>query len=373
MELFCDQPLRKQPHIAVFSSSKVGNFVVITPLLRGLKAKYPDCTLDFFGSDITEDFESHCPYIDWRFSLYSDRLEFLEELAANIRQRRQQAGDYDLAINCDEFSEINLVVVTAIRPQYISGAGLSADFGRKLDTKADPMQAMLKDDDWNSPAFLERHQSRLSSNYISEIFCRIAYVDTDYFRLEVPSQPPDFEVPDLLIHVTATRSAKQWPLDYWLEVLRWCEERNLSVGLLGSRPELQQTLYHGDRLEDELLSQRSLVDLRGRTSLTQLAGALAQAKLCITLDTGPLHIATAVQCPTIAIFGNDQETLSGASPVRLWAPKQEHVKLALSNFSCTVCEENQFRNRDCLLESHACMEQIKPSQVIQLMREFLNG
>ena len=136
MELFYDQSLRSAPHLAVFSSSKVGNFVVTTPLLRGLKAKYPDCTLDFFGSDITQDFEIHCPYIDWRFSLYSDRPDFLETLAAAIRQRRQQAGGYDLAINCDEFSEINLVVVTAIRPTYISGAGLSSDFGRKLDPQA---------------------------------------------------------------------------------------------------------------------------------------------------------------------------------------------------------------------------------------------
>ena len=40
MQVFVDQSLRPHPHIAVFGSSKVGNYVVTTPLLRGLKEKY---------------------------------------------------------------------------------------------------------------------------------------------------------------------------------------------------------------------------------------------------------------------------------------------------------------------------------------------
>jgi ADP-heptose:LPS heptosyltransferase len=96
VEIFSNQPLRPNPHLAVFSSTKVGNFVVITPLLRGLKEKYPYCTLDFFGSEITQDFETDCPYIDWRFSLYTDSPDFLEILAQSLRQRRELAGSYDL-------------------------------------------------------------------------------------------------------------------------------------------------------------------------------------------------------------------------------------------------------------------------------------
>jgi len=370
MEIFADQPLRANAHLAIFSSSKVGNFVVVTPLLRGLKQKYPDCTLDFFGSEITVEFELHCPYIDWRFSLYSDRADFLDTLAAAVRQRQQQAGAYDLAINCDEFSEINLVMVTAIRPTYLAGAGLVPDFGRKLIDPKDPVQAMLQDCDWHSNAFLDRHRAMLKTNYISEIFCRIAYVETDFFRLEVPSRSPDFPVPDVLIHGTATRRAKQWPLHHWLTVIRWCQDQRLTVGLIGSCSERQRQLYYGDELEDQILTQTTAIDLRGRTSLTQLAGALQAAKLCVTIDAGPLHIAAAVGCPTVAIFGNSA-TGEGASPIRLWAPRQLHVKVALSQFSCRLCEEQQFKNRECLLPGHPCLEQVLPQQVIQHMQELL--
>ena len=370
MEIFANQQLRPKPHLAVFASTKVGNFVLITPLLRGLKEKYPDCTLDLFGSEITKDFESNSPYVDWRFSLYTDGPDFLDSLAQAVRQRREIAGDYDLAINCDEFSEINLVTVTAIRPKYIAGGALSPDFRIKLDASHDPVQKILADPDWNSPAFLERHQDILTSNYIGEIFCRIAYVETDFFKLELPSEPPKFQVPDILISLTATRSAKMWPLGHWKKVINWCEEQELTVGLVGNSPKIQQALYHSGNVEEELLTQTSLIDLRGKTSLVELAGAFRQAKACIAVDSGPLHIAAAVGCPTVAIFGNDVDG-DGASPIRLWAPRQPHIKIALSAFKCTFCEENRFKNKSCLVENHPCMIYLAPQTVINLLEESI--
>ncbi|MBD2357077.1 glycosyltransferase family 9 protein [Tolypothrix sp. FACHB-123] len=369
MEIFSNQPLRPHPHIAIFSSTKVGNFVVITPLLRGLKEKYPDSILDFFGSEITKDLEIHSPYIDWRFSLYTDRQDFLGTLAQAVRQRCEIAGVYDLAINCDEFSEINLVTVTAIRPTYVAGGALSQDFRLKLDASHDPVQKILSDPDWNSPAFLNRHQEILTSNYISEIFCRIAYVETDFFQLELPSKAPNFPVPDVIISVTATRPAKMWPVVYWQQVIQWCESQGLTVGLVGSSPQIQQTLYFSDRTEDYLLAETSLIDLRGKTSLTELAGTCRQARLCITVDSGLLHIAAAVGCPTVAIFGNDVDG-DGASPIRLWSPRQPYVKIALTDFKCTICQEHNFHNKFCLVDNHPCMTNLLPQTVINYLQNL---
>lgn len=370
LQIFSNQPLRPKPHIAIFSSYKVGNFVVTVPLLRGLKEKYPDCILDFFGSEITKDFEVQSPYIDWRFSLYSDQSAFLELLTESVQERRHTAGPYDLAINCDGFSEINLVMITALRPLYIAGAGLSSDFRKRLDFSKDPVQRMLQDNDWDSPNFLERHQVILTSNYIGEIFARIAYVDTDFFKLELPTQSPPFCVPDILIHVTATRPAKMWPSVHWQEVIAWCDHQDLTVGLVGSAPDVQQSLYHAADIEQKLLTTTSLIDLRGKTSLVELAGSFRQAKACISVDAGPLHIAAAVGCPTIALFGNDAEG-NGASPLRLWAPRQSHVKLALSAFTCTLCQEHRYRNQACLVANHPCMTHLTPQVVIVQLQSIL--
>src|ERR687885_1240535 len=167
MERFTDQSLGPHPNIAVFGSDKVGNFVLTTPLLRGLKEKYPDATLDFFGGATTRDLEAACPYVDARFSLYGERPDYLAELYAFVAARRAVAGDYDLAINCDEFSELNLVVVAAVAPRYLVGAALQPDFRRKLPPGDGIRDRMVRDDDWNSPQFLDRYHELLSSNYLA--------------------------------------------------------------------------------------------------------------------------------------------------------------------------------------------------------------
>lgn len=367
MERFDDQPLGARPHIAVFSSDKVGNFVVLTPLLRGLCRKYPGCAIDFFGGEITRDFEEGSPYIDARCSLYGgDPGDFLERLARFLKERRALVGPYALAINCDEFSELNVVLVTAVAPRYIAGGGLTSDFRRRLPRRDDPVDRLLADDDWNGAGFVARHAPLVASNFIGEIFCRLARLtdaDTDPYLTEVPTAPPPFQTPDVLLHVTTTRGAKLWPIAGWAEVARWCAARGLSVGLLGQRAEIERQLYNAGGDEEWLLANAPVRDLRGETRLTEVAGAFARARAAVCVDAGPMHIAAAVGCPTVAVFGVDAEG-DGASPLRLWAPRGPHVRLALSPAKCRVCVEEHFRNRACLVAGHPCMAALSPAIVI---------
>lgn len=362
MQIFEDQSLGLRPHIAVFSSSKVGNFVVTTPLLRGLKEKYPDCVLDFFGSEVTRDFEEACPYIDYRCDLQGAQPDFVE---TEVRRRIHQAGPYALAINCDEFADLNAAVLGSVRPRFVVGGPSAASYTPRM-----PEHRMLLDDDWNTPAFLERYSGILESNYIAEVLCRVAFVPSDYFRLEVASREPSFAVPDILVHATATRSAKMWPTEHWLDLLTWLEKRGHSAGLIGSAPAVQQAHYHSGSVEERLLASESVIDLRGKTPLLELAGALRKARALITVDAGPLHVAAAVDCPTVAVFGCDDQGV-GASPSNLWAPRATEVRLTRSTETCGVCSERRYRNDGCVVDGHPCMTSVSVEQVCGLLEELL--
>ena len=187
--------------------------------------------------------------------------------------------------------------------------------------------------------------------------------ETDVHAISLSSTAPGFDVPDILIHCTTARAAKVWSFHNWRTVIDTCTSKGLSVGIVGSPSKTQQDAYNSGGGEDYLLHHTALIDLRGRTSLIELAGACEQAKAVVSVDAGPMHIAAAVGTPTLALVGNDPEG-TGASPIRLWLPRTSNLTRTISSFSCDKCANNRFRNDECLVDDHPCMRDVHPTQVI---------
>jgi ADP-heptose:LPS heptosyltransferase len=160
-------------------------------------------------------------------------------------------------------------------------------------------------------------------------------------------------VPDVLLHMTTTRSAKQWLPEYWRALIDLYGARSLSVGVLGSKPQIERERYHAGDWEEHVIGELGLRDLRGETALTELAGAFERARAAVVVDAGPMHIAAAVGCPTICIFGNDADG-DGASPIDLWAPRGPQIYVVRTPAKCRVCVENRFKNDGCLRGIPVC-------------------
>jgi ADP-heptose:LPS heptosyltransferase len=63
-----------------------------------------------------------------------------------------------------------------------------------------------------------------------------------------------------------------------------------------------------------------VVDLAGRTKLSELGPLCAGASLFVGLDSGPSHIAAYTGIPTMILF-------SGVNDPVQWAPKGENVRI----------------------------------------------
>ena len=155
-------------------------------------------------------------------------------------------------------------------------------------------------------------------------------------------------------------------------MLQWCGSHSITVGLVGAPPVQQRLDYHAGDGEDWLLAEHpgKLIDLRGRTNLIQLAGACRSAQAVVSVDAGPLHVAAGVGTPTLAVVGNDADSV-GASPIRLWLPRSSSLTRTISHSSCSLCSDNRFRNDGCLAETHICMEGVDAQQVIGWLKETL--
>jgi lipopolysaccharide heptosyltransferase I len=69
-----------------------------------------------------------------------------------------------------------------------------------------------------------------------------------------------------------------------------------------------------------------ITNLTGRTSLSELVALLKRARLVISNDTGPGHIAAALGVPLVLMFGR-------ANPVRLYPYQRKHCIMAIEPFS----------------------------------------
>ena len=369
---YAGEHLGEMPHVVVLGSCKVGNFVISTPVLQGLRNRFPDAVIGFLGSEVTVDFETCHPLIDWRHSWDQPGPDAGLALLQAIAEQRSLHGDIALAVNLDGFNPVTTSLVPRLAPRFVAGGTLTANLRRRLAWGDAPQQRFLADPDWDSAGFLARYNNVFSSNYISELFCHLAYVHeyVDCTAITLPCRRPAFKVPDILIHCTTARSAKVWPFVLWQQVIDHVVRCGLTVGLVGSPPAAQREAYNSGDGEDALLRHTDLIDLRGKTSLIELAGACSQAKAVLSVDAGPLHIAAAVGTPTLAVVGNDANAV-GASPLRLWQPRCNNVSRTVSTHSCGVCAEQRFQNDDCLVEGHPCMQGVSPVQVIAWLDSIL--
>ena len=382
---FDGRDLGRAPHIAVIGSCKLGNFVATLPLLRLLRRRYPEAQIDFWGSEATADFEhalcGEGQPLDWRISWDQphqeggDQMSRLGAIANAAAQRHGEAGQLDLAINCDGFNPLTQTLTSWLQPTWVAGGSLRADGRAPLDWGDLPEQRFLADPDWDSPAFLARYSEEFKSNYIAELLCRMAFLKPsahDLADLALPWEEPAFKVPSLLIHATTTRAAKIWPFPAWDIVLQWCASHSVTVGIVGAPPARQRLDYHAGDGEERLLADHpdTLIDLRGRTNLIQLAGACRKARAVVSVDAGPMHVAAGVGTPTLAVVGNDADAV-GASPIRLWLPRSSSLTRTISSSSCSSCSENRFRNDDCIENTHHCMQGVDALQVINWLEETL--
>lgn len=97
---------------------------------------------------------------------------------------------------------------------------------------------------------------------------------------------------------SARRPEKRWPFENYKAL---AQQLPMPLVLVGG-PE--------ERLPEAL----PVLDLTGRTSLAELAAVTARASLAIGNDTGPMHLAAALNIPSVVLF-------SGASDPALTAPR----------------------------------------------------
>ncbi len=360
MERYLGQDLRERPHIAVFIWDKIGNFVVATVVLRALRERFPECVIDVLSGDRTRELEDASDLIDTRFSIVG-APDALPRFAGFVEERTRKHGRYDLAINLDA-ERLFQVAITLLDPMYVVGAAFATGFRDRVPGPGGRLDDLASDARWNRADLLQDFGDLLTSQYLGEIWCRMAFLETDFTQPVVPVADPGGDVPDVLIVTGGTRKAKLWPTAFWEDLAHLVRDAGRTVGLVGIARSQQSAHYGAADPDDSLVEQFGVIDLRGRWTLPQVAGAAQRARATVSIDNGIGHIASAVGAPTIMLWGG--------SPWRLWRPRSANVRHIMPADVCMLCEISRFQQSECLRERHACMESITPQRVMREIRRL---
>lgn len=310
MKRYQGESLSPEIRIAVLANDALGNYVVSTPLLSMLRARYPKGTLHLYSGTRTEEFWRRDQRLDAGHALFGSTPQ------ETVRVIERQ-GPYGLVVNMEWSAWAKAAAAIASGPEtLVVGPCLGLESRGDLPFQDDERGALWADQEWISPALTQKYPF-LDTGFIGEIFCRLAYLDGPIPRYELPSEAIDGPISDVLIATSASLPEKLWPTEKWVAALTALRARGKTVGLLGAKPSAQSKFWKGNDTETTLVESGLAEDLRGQFSLPQVVGALHATGQVLTLDNGILHLAAATLTPTVGLFRHGIH--------RLWAPPASNV------------------------------------------------
>ncbi len=149
---------------------------------------------------------------------------------------------------------------------------------------------------------------------------------------------------------------KRWP--YYPALAARLGER-IAVVVVGSKDDVGL----GEQIVAAVRpSGREAVNACGRLTLRESAALIGRASALVTNDSAPLHLATAMGTPIIALFG-PTVTEFGFGPLRAG-----DVALGVDELQCRPCSPHG--PPQCPLGHHRCMRELTVEAVIAAIEEL---
>jgi predicted lipopolysaccharide heptosyltransferase III len=158
----------------------------------------------------------------------------------------------------------------------------------------------------------------------------------------------------IILHPGSARQEKLWEAERWAEVIeRFGRNNGVDVVLTSGASRYEQA--HIAAIKNK--TQQQIIDLSGKTDLLTLAALIGQARLLVTVDSAPMHLAAATRTPQVALFGP-------TNPFH-WRPRESPALILQGKSAAPVTEFSPVRPR-------FPMSQISTEAVISAMDILLS-
>ena len=315
--------------------------VLLTPALRALKNAYPESNLALLLRPRVADLMETHPYLDTCIVDTKNRGRY-RSLTGLIRRIHEAAFDAAVVLHPTSFRNALLPFLARVPIRVgtnVSGRGLLLTASCEDDIGVHEVHRYLR-------------VLRLLTIETSSDFLEFWHTDGDREMIQDLLRAEGVSSTDRLIalNLGTTWHTKQWDIANFVEVIYQIEYlvRDARIVLTGSSTETA--------LVAALPPSLPAINLVGKTSILQLGALLERCEICLTCDSGPMHIAAAVGTPTIALFGP-------TDPVRHKPYGAGHTVVE-KPVVCRPCYKRKCYRQDA---PHLCMTEIDPAEVVKTL------
>jgi len=330
--------------ILIYAPSWVGDAVMSLGALRVLRKKFTDERMVVLTRPSVQELYDSCDEVDETIlydpmGLDKGALGFCRAVS-RLRKRSFE--------KCVLFP--NAFRAAAI----VTAAGISERWGYGTESRSFLLTKHVP----QAPRPFGRHQAFFYLDLISQLGIDVDGIVPDIHL--TPTKPMRERARKILqhegwkgepligVHPGATNNrAKLWNTSRYAEVAhRIADVSGAKIVVLGGPSESSLA----KEISEEIPSRLTLM-LQGKTSLGELMGVLPELALIVTNDSGPMHLAAALEVPTVAVFGPTDPRETG--------PLSKVARVVREPVDCSPCAF-----RDCPID-HRCMERLDTDRVYQ--------
>lgn len=332
----------------------IGNLVMILPLIKAVRTKYPRAELHFLTLQGNRSLLEDSPLLDHLITLdvrgFFRTGSNLIRTAVQLRRIRP-----DLVLDFEQFLRITPILAS------LSGAWQTIGF-------VTPGQARGTLYNVRVPYRKDRHMSLAFGDIV-----RSAGISTHGLPpQDVPRSPeaaaraeeyirslPKTDGPLVALHLGSGDNfpGRRWPVPHFARLAELlAREMDARCVITGTEPE--KALGRQCR-EDAPVT---LHDAIGRFDILTFIEFLARVDLLVTNDTAPAHIGSALRIPLIAFYGPNTPDLYG--------PLHEESRVFYNRLPCSPCLTNlNAKTSRCRMP--ACILGIEPGEAFNAAVELL--
>ena len=332
--------------ILISRTDKIGDVVLTLPLAGFLKEQIPGCQVYFLGQGYTRTVIESCSFVD----KFYDWKE-IEALEASERVQFFRSLQLDSIVHVFPNQKIARTAFAAGVPLRIGVAGRIYH--------------------WlfcNRLAFVSRKRSGLHEAQLNLKILQ-GFLPSDpvslpnlqnYYGLQPKAQlPPAVEALlskecfNLILHPKSAGSAREWPLERYLELARLLPRERFKVFVTGGPAEAAE-------LEKMFGGASEVYLLAGKLSLGELLRLVQSCDGLVAASTGPLHVAAALGKFCLGIY-----PLKKPMHAARWGPVGKRAKSVQAAVKAARCQQSCGVNNMC-----ACMNMVTVDMVLREVLEW---